>query len=138
MNISREQLVAQPTYARTEVRATQILILTDSASIKIHQQHEALLHMSVQSEDGAVEVSVLSPTPVGIVARDGERVRVAGVMLPTGSTSTLMLPMGPEVATSVALCSQKVHARQLTQDHGHMYGQGGGQGDSPECMCFYR
>lgn len=67
----------------------------------------------VQSACGAVEMSVFCPIPMDMLAQDGERVRVAGVMLSTGSTPLLMLPMGPKVEAAVALCSQGIHARQM-------------------------
>lgn len=69
--------------------------------------------MYVQSNDGEIYVSVMSPTAVRTQAHGGERVRVAGVMLPGARPPTLMLPTGPDVEASVALCSQNAHVRQL-------------------------
>lgn len=76
----------------------------------------------VQSSDGGFRVSVITPSPVDLTDQMGERVRVAGIMLPTGGPPTLMLPMGTEVGSAVVLCSQNSHARHLL--NGHLYGKG--------------
>lgn len=89
-------------------------------------------YFAIQSIDGELQVSVMSPTPVQLRAQEGERVRVAGVMLPTGGPPTLMLPMGSEVEAAVALCSQGTHARQLK---GEVWRGGGlAEVDEPESM----
>lgn len=93
----------------------------------------------VQSRDREFQVSVMSPTPVRIMAQEGERVSVAGVMLPTGGPPTLMLPMGSEVERSVVLCNQRAHVRQLKEDNGHTWGGGeSGSVGASSTPCFYR
>lgn len=67
----------------------------------------------VQSADGGVQVPLVSALPVEELAEEGEKLGVAGLLLPTGSTPTLQLPNWPETQTSVLLCSQSSYGRRL-------------------------
>lgn len=67
----------------------------------------------MQSSDGSVEVAVVSPHAVEVVAEQGELVRVQGVVVAPGSDATVMLPIGHKVSTAVQLCGLGTHARAL-------------------------
>lgn len=127
-------LLEDAQYSADSIREDQPVVLEGVMKYFFSPQN-----FMIQSTDGEFQVSVMSPTPVRIMAQEGERVRVAGIMLPTGGPPTLMLPMGPEVETSVALCSQRAHVRQLTKDNGHTWGGGeSGSVGASSMPCFYR